>query len=55
MVKKNSEKITIFGSQGELGNYLVKKFCNKYEVIAPNFTFSNPLISSIRFGNLDLV
>ena len=34
MVKKNSEKITIFGSQGELGNYLVKKFCNKYEVIA---------------------
>ena len=34
MVKKNSEKITIFGSQGELGSYLVEKFYNQYEVIA---------------------
>ena len=34
MVKKNSEKITIFGSQGELGSYLVKNLSKKYEVIA---------------------
>lgn len=34
MVKKNSEKITIFGSQGDLGSFLVKNLCSKYQVIA---------------------
>ena len=52
MVKKNSKKITLFGSTGGIGNYLTNKFSENYEVIAVsrkkhigkninNITFSN--------------
>ena len=34
MVKKTSEKITIFGSHGEIGSHLVKNFYDLYEIIA---------------------
>ena len=34
MVKKNSKKITLFGSTGGIGNYLTNKFSENYEVIA---------------------
>lgn len=34
MVKKNFEKITIFGSQGDIGSFLVKNLCSKYQIIA---------------------
>lgn len=33
MAKTNSEKITIFGSRGEIGRYLAKKFSHSYEII----------------------
>ena len=33
MVKANPEKITIFGSNGQIGRYLVKNFSNSYEII----------------------
>lgn len=52
MVKKNSKKIIIFGSQGEIGNHLVKNFCDSFEVIAvSNKNHKDKQIYNVNFSN----